>query len=72
MKDVNVYDAESLYPTKQLAPWANTPGSVVSLLLTPPEPLFLIQGLLDYRGTSLIRNRPPLQDHHRSLGLILL
>jgi hypothetical protein len=39
LKDVNVYDAESLYPTKQLAPWANTPGSVVPpLTLLNPHP----------------------------------
>ena len=25
-----------------------------------------------YRGTSLIRNSPPLQDHHRTLGIVLL
>ena len=25
-----------------------------------------------YRGTSLIRNRPPLQDLNRSLGMLLL
>ena len=25
-----------------------------------------------YRGTSLIRNRPPPQDRHRSLGMVLL
>ena len=23
----------------------------------------------DYRGTSLIRNSPPPQDHHRTLGV---
>ena len=39
LKDVNVYDSESLYPTKQLAPWANTPGSVVPpLTLLNPHP----------------------------------
>ena len=26
----------------------------------------------DYRGTSLIRNRPPPYDHHRALGMVLL
>ena len=25
-----------------------------------------------FRGTSLIRNRPPPQDRHRSLGMVLL
>ena len=25
-----------------------------------------------YRGTSPIRNSPPLQDHHRTLGIVLL
>ena len=25
-----------------------------------------------YRGTSLIRNSPPLYDHHTSLGIVLL
>ena len=25
-----------------------------------------------YRGTSLIRNQPPPQDRHRSLGMVLL
>ena len=25
-----------------------------------------------YRGTSLIRNRPPPKDRHRSLGMVLL
>jgi len=25
-----------------------------------------------YRGTSLIRNRPPPYDHHRALGIFLL
>ena len=25
-----------------------------------------------YRGTSLIRNRPPPKDHHRNLGIVLL
>jgi len=25
-----------------------------------------------YRGTSLIRNRLPSQDHHRALGIVLL
>jgi len=25
-----------------------------------------------YRGTSLIRNRPPPYEHHRALGMVLL
>ena len=28
--------------------------------------------LIQYRGTTLRRNRPPPQDHHRSLGMVLL
>ena len=27
---------------------------------------------LEYRGTSLIRKRPPPQDHRRALGVVLL
>ena len=28
--------------------------------------------LTAYRGTSLIRNSTPPQDHHRALGIVLL
>jgi len=42
--------------TEPLGPW-------VPALPHPPEPC---------RGTSLIRNRPPPEDHHRALGIFLL
>ena len=29
-------------------------------------------GRMDYRGTSLIRKRPPPNNHHRALGIVLL
>ena len=31
-----------------------------------------MQARFPYRGTSLIRNRPPPQDVHRALGIVLL
>jgi len=37
-----------------------------SLFCRPPPNLHLL-----YRGTSLIRNRPPTRDHNRALGMAL-
>ena len=31
-----------------------------------------LQMLIMYRGTSLVRNRCPVQDRHKSLGMVLL
>ena len=33
---------------------------------------FAFAGDHHYRGTSLIRNRPPSEDNHRALGIVLL
>jgi len=35
VKDVNVYDAPTKYPTKQLAPWSATPSSVLNDNMNP-------------------------------------
>jgi len=37
-----------------------------------PKPRYRSSPTLPYRGTSLIRNSPPPQDHHRTLGIVLL
>ena len=51
----------------------NVLSSLVVIIVSPPDwyqqttlPTYL--HLVWYRGTSLIRNSPPPQDHHRALG----
>ena len=46
------------------------------LILKMRDPNFCVRyrgtSLICYRGTSLIGNKPPFQDHHRIPGIVLL
>ena len=70
-----------------LAPWEfelSFPGSITSTFLDPfptqerpmLPPSLLLSNLYYhpayYRGTSLMKNNPPIKGHHRALGMSLL
>ena len=40
--------------------------------LKPQSQVYEMALNVSYRGTSLIRNSPPPQDHHKALGIVLL
>ena len=70
---VNSVSSREIEGAKRQTAQGHSPSLSHSLSTKPPAHLTrMVKGVIKYRGTSLIRNSPPPQDHHRALDIHLL